>query len=191
MKPSTKRVLSIAFAATFLIAALVVYGTFISPEMATLNDVRSEVASKQNLYTTQKNAVSQVQDLVAKFQNSASLQKTVSLIIPDNPNITNALNQLSVVARNNQVQIFSLSVKPTELQSETQVLVKRVGVLSVIISATGSYEGLKGFLQSVETNVRLANVQSFELSPPQGLEAQQVSQGSYTMKLNVDIYYQE
>ena len=191
MKPSTKRILSIAFSAAFLIAALVVYGTFISPGMATLNDVRSEVASKQNFYTTQKNAVSQVQDLIAKFQNSASLQKTVSLIIPDNPNITDALNQLNVVARNNQVQIFSLSVKPTELQSETQVLVKRVGVLSVIISATGSYEGLKGFLQSVETNVRLANVQSFELSPPQGLEAQQVSQGSYTMKLNVDIYYQE
>lgn len=191
MKPSTKRVLSIGFALAFIIAALVVYGSFISPEMDTLSGIRSEVASKQNLYATQKNAVNQVQELIAKFQNNASLQRTVSLIIPDNPNVTDALNQTNVIAKNNQVQIFNLSVKPSELGTQSQALVKRVGVLSVSITAGGSYEGLKGFLQSLETNVRLANVQSFEFAPPQGSEIQQLGAGNYTMKLSVDIYYQQ
>lgn len=191
MKPSTKRVLSIAFAAVFFIAALVVYGSFIRPEMATLDGIRGEVASKQQMYDVQKNAVSQVQNLIAKFQNSAALQKTVSLIIPDNPNVTDALNQINAIAQNNQIQIISLSVKPSNLESGAQALVKRIGVLSVAMNVTGTYEGLKGFLQAVETNVRLANVQGFQLSPPQKLAAQQAGGDLYALKLNVDIYYQE
>lgn len=191
MKPSTKRILSIAFAGAFLVAALVVYGNFINPEMGVLDGIRGEVASKQKLYVVQQNAVNQVQSLIAKFQNSASLQKTVSLIIPDNPNITDALNQLNVIAVNNQVQIANLSVKPSNLESANQALVKRVGVLSVSIDATGSYAGLKGFLQSIETNVRLANVQGFDFAPPQGSQAQQVSRDIYSLKLDVDLYYQQ
>jgi len=188
MKSSTKRILSIAFAGVFFVVTLVVYGSFIRPEMTAIDGERSEVASKEQLFTTQKAAVGQVQSLISEFQNNAALQNTVSMVIPDNPDVTDALNQMNAIATNNQVQITSLSVKPNELAVSSQPLVKGLGVLSMDVKATGSYQGLKGFLQSLETNIRLANIDTIQFESP--ANGPQSSLPVYQTEVTVDIYYQ-
>lgn len=184
MRPSTKRILSIGVAFLLLIGALVVYQNFIRPVGETIDKKRATVDSKESLFRKQSLAVSQVQDLIGRFKNMANLEETVSLALPNIPQITQALSQLEAVARINNVALSALDVKNPIVQRSGAVLIKDLGVISVSVSVGGSYENLKAFLRSLEINVRVANVKEFAFKPttPQG--------NFYLMNLTVEFYYQ-
>lgn len=184
MRPSTKRILSIGLAFLFLIGALVVYQNLIRPVGETVNKKRATVDSKESLFQKQSQAVSQAQDLIGRFKNMANLEETVSLVLPNNPQITQALSQIEAIARVNNAVLSALDVKNPIVQRAGAVLIKDLGVVSVNLSVGGSYENLKAFIRSLETNVRVANVKEFSFRPaaPQG--------NLYLMNLSVEFYYQ-
>lgn len=185
MKTSTKRILSIGLAALFFVGTLIVYASFIRPEMDTISQKRALTLSKDNLFNNQKTAVQGVQKLIAQFQSIVALQEQVSLAMPLGPNTTQALNQIEAVATISQARLNSLSVKTEALLPSRQPLAKRLGTLNVNLGITGSYENIKVFLRGLETNVRVANVKSFVISPVGS------TQDLYTITLSVEIYYQE
>ena len=188
MKNSTKRILSIGFAAIFFIATLAVYGNFIRPEMDVIQERRSKVDAKQTLFETQQVAVSQVEQVISTFQNANKFKETVSLAIPENPNVTDALNQLQAIARSNQVNFVKFSVKQNPPLASKGLLVQSLSVLTLDLGVRGTYQGVKGFLRSVETNVRVANTKTVMFAPAK--EAGQGSEELYELNLSVDIFYQ-
>jgi Tfp pilus assembly protein PilO len=186
MKTSTKRILSIGLAALFFLGILVVYASFIKPELAKIEEKRAVVLSKENLFESESNAVGQVQDLIGRFQSIASLQETVSLALPTEENVTGILNQVQSIANLSDVALTSFSVRPLAYEATKQSLVKRLGSLEVVISVTGTYAELKQFLKSLETNVRVSNVVSFRFFP-----AGNPINDSYNLNLTVETFYQE
>lgn len=186
MKTSTKRILSIGLAGLLLVGTLVVYVSFIKPEMDTISQERSLAVSKANLFSDQKAAVQGVQKLIAQFQSITSIQQDVNLEMPIGPNTTQALNQIQSITRLNQVNLNSLSMKPESFMPSRQPLAKRLGTLTLNMGVTGSYENIKGFLRALETNVRVANVKTFVISP-----ISSANQTNYSLTLTVEIYYQE
>lgn len=188
MKSSTKRILSIGFSAVFFIAALAVYGNFIRPEMDVIQEKRSRVNAKQNLFETQQIAVSQVEQVISTFQNANKFKETVSLAIPENPNVTNALGQLQAIARSNQVEFAKFSVKQNPPLASPGLLIQSLNVLSLDIGVKGTYQGVKGFLRGLETNVRIANTKTVSFAPAKDLR--QGSEEFYELNLSVDIFYQ-
>ena len=188
MKNSTKRILSIGFAAIFFVATLAVYGNFIRPEMNTIQEKRSKVDAKKTLFETQQVAVGQVEQIISTFQNANKFKETVSLAIPESPNVTDALNQLQAIARSNQVDFVKFSVKQNPPLASKGLLIRSLNVLTLDLGVRGTYQGVKGFLRSLETNVRVANTKTVGLT--QAKEAGQGSEGLYELNLSVDIFYQ-
>jgi len=188
MKGSTKRILSIGFSAIFFIATLAVYGNFISPEMATIQEKRSKVNAKQMLFETQQIAVSQVEQVISTFQNASKFKETVSLAIPESPNVTNALGQLQAIARSNQVEFMKFSIKQNPPLASSGLLVQSLNALSLDIGVRGTYQAVKGFLRALETNVRIANTKTVSFGLPK--ESGQGSEQFYDLNLSVDIFYQ-
>lgn len=189
MKTSTKRILSIGLAGFFFLGILLVYGSFIRPEMTEVNKKRALAISKETLFNNQRAAVEQVQDLISQFQSIAKLQETVSLALPLEENVTQALNQLQSIARLSRVTVRSFSIRPLAFEKSKQPLVKRLGALELDVSIEGSYEGIKSFLRSLETNVRVANAKTFHLVPLAGGELG--PSDGYNITLTVEIFYQE
>lgn len=190
MRASTKRILSIALSGIFFIGTLVIYTNFIKPEMKNIDERRSIVVSKENLFSNQFAAVQQVQKLIGEFQDIAGLQDSVSLAIPFRENTTQILNQVRVIAANNQTAIDSFSIKPLAFSPSRQPLAKRLGTLDVNLSLKGTYESLKGFLKFLETNARIANIAKVHLAPF-GSSISGTVQDIYSMSLGVEMYYQE
>ncbi|KKU91675.1 MAG: hypothetical protein UY23_C0001G0281 [Candidatus Jorgensenbacteria bacterium GW2011_GWA1_48_11] len=186
MKTSTKRILSIGLAGLLLVGTLVVYVSFIKPEIDVIAQERSLAVSKANLFSDQKAAVQGVQKLIAQFQSITSIQQDVNLEMPIGANTTQALNQIQSVTRLNQVNLNSLSIKAESFLPSRQPLAKRLGTLTVNMAVTGAYDNIKGFLRALETNVRVANTKTFTISPVSGL-----NQNNYSLTLSVEIYYQE
>lgn len=184
MRPSTKRILSIGAAFFLLIGALVIYQNLIQPIGKVINEKRAEVDSKENLFRKQSKAVHQVQDLINRFKNMANLEEVVSLALPNRSEITQALSQLEAVARVSNVVLSALEVKNPIVQRSRAILIKDLGVITVVVNVGGSYENLKAFLRALETNVRVANIQEITFKPaaPQG--------NFYLMNLTVEFYYQ-
>ncbi len=197
MKPSTKRALSILFSVFFLIATIVVYSSLIEPEMGNSSELQSEVASKTNAYQNQKAAVSQVSKLISQFQNAAQLQQTLSLAMPIGPSVTDALNQWYTISQNSQASVQSLNIKLGKtLTSSNQPLAKGMGTITVDLGIVGTYDAVKQFLTSVESNARLINVTSFDFKPlvsgGQGSTTQSPSSNQlYSLQMTVNTFYQE
>ncbi len=192
MKASSKRILSILFSALFLLGTLIVYGNLIQPEIDTASGLQSTVASKTNLLNSQKNAVAQVSTLISQFQNTAALQKTVTLAMPIGSDTTDILNQWQAIAQASGVTLQALNVQPVApsgAPAATSTLVRKLGNISISFSAIGPYPALKQFLEELETNVRVTNVETFNLT-----SASTGGQGGttqiYTLQANVSSFYQ-
>ncbi|MBI4034267.1 MAG: type 4a pilus biogenesis protein PilO [Candidatus Brennerbacteria bacterium] len=186
MKTSTKRILSIGLAVFLFIGILVVYSSFIRPEVSALTEKRALVVSKENLFQNQENAVAQVRELIGQFESLATLQGTVSLALPPEENVTGILNQIQSIANLSNVSLGSFSIKPLAFEATKQPLVRRLGTLELSLIARGSYTNLKQFLNSLETNVRIVNVESFRVVP-----AGDPAADDYNFNLTVVTFYQE
>ncbi len=166
---------------------LVIYAGFIRPELADINEKRALVVSKENLFESESGAVGEVQNLISKFQSVAALQETVSLALPQEENVTGILNQIQSIANLSNAKLTSFSAKPFAFEATKQALVRRLGSLEIAVSVEGSYESLKQFLKSLETNVRISNVRSFQFLPVGGVP----TADSYKLNLSVETFYQE
>jgi len=176
-------------------ATLVVYGTLIQPEFQSASKLQGLVASKSQLYDNQKSAVTQVTNLITQFQSStAKLQQTVGLAIPIGPNVTQALNQWQAIAVANQVNLLSLTIQPgqpSNPKGSTQALVKKLYNIPTEVNVSGSYNSLKQFLNSTETNARIMNVTDFDFKAVTDNKPGIGSNVNYSMQLDVVAFYQE
>jgi Tfp pilus assembly protein PilO len=195
MKASTKRILSIAFSGLFLVGALVVYGNFIKPTMETIGIRRGEIVSKEVLFSSKTQAVTEVKSIIDQLQNSGSFSDKVSLAIPRGASVTDALHQVYAIAKSNQVDLtdFSTEMQPFVSASSDQLIVKRLGSLAVTIGVRGEYQNLKAFLEGLETNIRVANVGDATIAPLQSpaLQGGAPISNIYTLVVNVEMYFQE
>lgn len=185
MRTSTKRILSVGIAGILFLGALFVYGSLIRPEFERIQKSRSLVASKAESFANLNAAVSQVEDLIRKFQSIARLEEVVSLALPKKENVTQVLNQINAAARMSGVSLGSFSARLSGFLPAQQPFVKRRGILEVEVGVRGLYEGVKGFLKALETNVRIANVKNFSIKPFSPVEE------IYTLDISMEMFYQE
>ncbi len=186
MKASTKRILSIFFAALLFIGAIFVYTNLIKPEFERISEKRGEVIAKSDVFESQKAAVDQVKNVISQSQGMESIRETVSLAVPEDPDTTGILRQLSALASANQVSFNSFSVETPAPPRTKNFLVKQLASVKLQTSVFGSYEGLKGFLRGIETNVRVASIESAEIKP--------LAAGGgelYSLNLKVEFFYQK
>lgn len=186
MKPSTKRVLSIAFAALFFMGTIFVYTRLIIPEFASINERRGAVMAKEDLFTSQKSAVDQVKNVITQSQGMEEIRETVSMAVPEDPATTELIHQLNAIATANQATFTTFSIDTPAPPKGKDFLVKQLSTVKVQMALAGSYESLKGFLAGLETNVRAASIESAELRPLPG------SGGDIqSLNLKVEFFYQK
>lgn len=168
------------------------YANLIRPTTEEIAAKRSIVFSKNQTFQDQRNAVTRVQDLISRSEGVSRLQGSISSMLPTDPNVTQVLNQLDAIVRSSRTELTSLSIASAPFESSGQALVRRLGVLKLTFSVAGSYESIKSFLQSIETNIRLFNVESVQVSPVRAeFGGQDQFTGGFTAQITAEAYYQE
>jgi len=186
MRASTKRILSIGLAAVVLAAAFIVYSALVRPAAAEVEKLRAQLFTKQTMFNNEKQVVTQLQSFIDQINNLGELQRTLSLAIPNGKETFGALHQYQTIAQSSNLEIVSVKIGEKGLKPAIAPLAKRLGTLQFSLTLRGSYQSIKTFLQTLETNIRVSNVESFSLRP--------VNVGSnddlYELNLAVDSYYQ-
>ena len=189
MKPSTKRVISILVALLFFVAALIFYSTFIKKEFAAIQKLRGEVAAKNQLLAEQQNAASQIKSLLQQYEGVSQLQKTISLVLPQDEDFPNIFSQFNAIAINSGVAIQMINIEVAPIQPPANSLVYGYGVLKFNIKVSGSYEAFKSFIQALETNIRVMDIKEIKLESV-GSPGQKSPSNIFTYNLVVEAYYQ-
>lgn len=190
MKASSKRILSILASGFFFIMAVVIYALFIRPEYDNVQRLRSEVASRAQAVEQQKDVVKQIQRLLQEYQGVARLQETLSLALPQESGVAEALNQLNGAAQIGGLAIQSAGVQSLAIRPSSAPIksAKGIGTLRFNAKISGDYDQIKRFLQMLETNIRLMDVKSLKIES--GVDPTQKSVQKYLYNITVDVYYQ-
>ncbi|MBI3046365.1 MAG: type 4a pilus biogenesis protein PilO [Candidatus Harrisonbacteria bacterium] len=187
MKPSTKRALSLILSAGFLIAALVIYGTFIRPEYRLILGWRGELASKSNLLEKQQAVMTNMQNLIAQYRSTERLGDSLSLALPVKENVSSVMSQLNAVSQFSGLALQSVGISYLPIKSAPgkSSLNQGLGAFRLDLRLFGNYSGLKKFLSALETNIQIMDVKALKLEP-----ASKTESDIFTYLLTVDTYYQ-
>src|SRR3989338_11333432 len=187
MQASTKRAFSLLLSALLLVAALFVYSSLIRPEYQAVLQLRGELISKTNLLSKQQVVMSQVQNLIAQYRGVEKLGESLALALPQEEALSSVMLQLNALAQFSGLSIQSVGINylPVKSVGQKSSLIRGLGTLRLDLRLFGDYAGLKKFLPSLETNIRLMDVQSLKLEAGSKTE-----QDLYSYLLTVDTYYQ-
>jgi hypothetical protein len=127
-----------------------------------------------------------VQNLLNEYQNSAQLQNAISVLLPDEQNLSQALNQISGLASMSGISLQKTSVSQLAIRpSLGSSIVKNIGTLRFEIEASGAYDGFISLLERLETNMGIFDVESAKVSLPSS-----GSSSAFRYAIVIDSYYQ-
>lgn len=187
MRASTQRISSMFLALLFIVGAVMTYSLLIKPTYALISEKRAELASKEQLRTAQESYTAEIRELLNKTQESSELQRTLSLALPLDPNVPRGVHHLFGLAAMNQLAGPSLSSRVVPTRASPSATLRGIGVLQYSLDLYGSYEGLKGFLQGVESNVRVMHVKSLKMTR---VDPTNPLQNNFKYSMIIDAYYQ-
>ena len=172
MNQSSKRLFSVLLAFLFLMAAIVVFFDLVQPEYDVAKNLQAQQIGEQNYLTSQTATVKQVQTVMNAYRNDSQNSANVDLAMPSGEDVAGALAQIQGIAENTGITVTSISATPPQVKvaqtpaaaaaTSTQ-LMKPLGSFTFTLAASGSYEQFKSFLQDLETNIRIFDVQAVTL----------------------------
>lgn len=184
MKGSTKRALSILIATLLFLATLGIYVSLIKPAYQDIDQARGQLFTKSSQLSDYKNTISQMKTLLAQYDNLSQAQQSVSLMLPNQPSIPEALFQINGIAGVSGLSLQSLSVKELAITPSASILVKGMTTLRFSTKLTGTYESLKTFLQNLNANIRIFNINTIKV------EKLGVTPNLFNFNIDINAYYQ-
>lgn len=197
MKQSAKRLISMIISLVMIIVAFVIFFNFTQPIYDEIQTSKSTLGATQKFVDSKKEAIKQVQNLLKTFSEDAGLQTAqaaVQIALPDSPDLSYALAQISGLTNVNSLSVQSISIvdaPPSRAQvsgglSKNQnIFDKPYNQLTFSVSLIGPYEGFKNFLEKIGNNARIFDVAEIGVNSQTKLPP---SIYSYTLKLVT--YYQ-
>ncbi|MCX7589559.1 MAG: hypothetical protein N2Z85_01300 [Patescibacteria group bacterium] len=195
MNQSSKRILSAGLSLLFLFLALLIFIYFVKPAYNETQSLRLEALKKTDFINNQKALIDQFQKINQDYLNQIQSQEIFSLMLPPSPSVAEALIQISGLLKNNNLKFLSANVgRPLILsanQTSSDSSIKPIGTFDVNIKISGDYINFKNFLEQLETNIRLSNIKTINLSQisvsDQNMKNQQKS---LIYDLSIGFYYQ-
>jgi len=190
MKVSTKRVFSILIAIFMFIASLFIYSSLIKSIYAEIKNKRTEIVSRLELINKYETSIKQIQKILSEYQNISQFAETISSILPPEQNVSQSVNQISGLAKINNLIINFLSVQQLAITPSSKPdLIRGRGVLRLNFALTGSYENFRKFVQTMETNISLMDLVSLKIEPKTETGLKSVKD-NFSYAMAVDTYYQ-
>ena len=171
-----------------IFGALVLLINFVRPAYDEAQLLKGEFEAKKIALENQRRVLSQVNELKAKYQGDTELEQVIGLSLPAEKEESELVHMVHRLAELNNIAVQSVAVNAgaiTATKEGKEVSIRPVGTIQLSLRFSGTYEGLKSFLQNLETNVRIMDVQTIGINPPAG-----TAQNSYLFDAAVVTYYQ-
>lgn len=184
MRPASKRLITILISLALLIGAVILFSSLIVPEYGEIQQLRGEKKSLDAVVEEEERLVDIATQLLAQYQSAAELRNSLSLVLPQDEALPGTINQIQGIAKSAGVTVAGINVEPLPLDyARASSIVEPAGGFRATVRVIGSYEALKSYLQLLETNIRIIDVDSITISGGGG-------KGPLTTSLIIKTYYQ-
>ena len=183
MKASTKRMLSILLAILFLIGAVFIYSYLIKPAYGEVLNLRTKKLTLSQTFNNYDSLNKKFKDLFAGYQNLGDLNKQLSMILPSKFDAAYVSGQISGLAEQNGLILQALNIKQLAIKPAKMKFAKGLGILKVDAKLSGSYENFKTFLNGIETNIMISDINNFKIENQAGAQ-------NLIFTVSINAYYQ-
>ncbi len=173
-----------------LILAIIGLGFFlVKPGISQIKDLRLEANSKKEELTNIQEFLAKFEVLKKQYEGGEAKLKKAEQVLPQKPDIPGILVQLETLASENGLLLEDINYSlPVIGQAGTAKEAFRK--VAIDLEIAGSYKSFKGFLVSVQNNLRIMDISDINLSA-QIKETEGGTIISYTYNLTMNVYYQE
>ncbi len=186
MKDSSLRFYISVGSLSLFVGSLIIYSTMVSPALNDIQQLRGQRAAQQEAYDKYKNTIEETNRAIAKYQSIAEIGKALSEVVPLKEETPSLMNQLYGLAKLTNIIVgsFEIQYMPLEANTGAKVL-KPTAIVRVMVKCSGKYEDIKSYLRAIESNARLIDVYSFDVS-----EGAKKGNDELQYTIIVDAYYQ-
>ena len=175
---------TILISGLLFLAALFVYANFIKPTYSDIKALQAEEQEKQSQKDQYQSISDHTQSLISTYQNYADLQKNIALSFPTDPSTPSILNQINGIAVQSGITVKSINGRELAINPSDSSFIGGKGTVRMNLTVSGSYEGFRAFLDKLESNVRIFDVNSISLDKSGN------NSDNFDFNLEVDAYYQ-
>ena len=153
------------------LGTITIFAVFaIKPTILTILDLNNEIKGKENTIQKLDQKINDLKTASSLLQKESSSLIFIKQSVPSGPNVELIISQIEKLAQSNSVNLTSLSASDVFLKgssaskkkiSDLAPLSGGVSELPISFSATGTYQGLYQFLQSIENLRRPIKVDAF------------------------------
>ena len=169
------------------------------PKVQSVLNLRKEVKNEKELLKEKQEFITRIENLESSYLANESVLKKLDYIMADGPDIPNLIVQLEALAIVGGMSPSNLNFSVTEekIGSEKAKEVRGGGevkpeqaykgynLVTIDIKMSGDYLGFKNFLQAVEENMRLMDIESITFAPKEIGGA-----GGFEFNVILQAYYQ-
>jgi len=184
-----------------LVLSVVLILVFVKPLWGSVRVLRTEMAKQEQRVESVEELLVKAQELEQKYQDMGGDVDKISLALPKEKDLPYLITQFETLASNNGLLLESVnfqgvekeeSVKKRERKSSEQKgIAGDFSHTPIKLTLSGSYEGLKGYLESLESNVRLMDVGAISFDKEEkGEESSLIGFDIFDFSLDIVVYYQ-
>ena len=154
-----------------LIVDLILIFLFVIPKYQETREMQINFEKKQIDYNNQSKYHAELLDILKNIEERKEVIEKIDIALPSNFSISSIVNFLQEKAKENQLSIKSMVFSKISSQTDEQLLkensLKKVKSVNITINLSGSYQGLKNLLASLDKSARLFEVDSISFSSPE------------------------
>ncbi|MBI5306648.1 hypothetical protein HZB04_03645 [Candidatus Wolfebacteria bacterium] len=181
MNSSNKRTLSILLALALFASAIFIYSSLIKPLYPEIFSLRSKALNLDQNLNSYTSLNKDFQSLLEEFQNLGDLENQLAMVLPRKLNPDYVVNQIAGLAKTNNLEIQSLSLKELAIKPSAGIA-KGIGTVQIGARFSGTYEIFKSFIKNLEENIMIADIVEFEIN--------QGTDNKLTYNMSINAYYQ-
>ena len=165
MKDPLKRLIASLGSLVLIIASLYVVVSLISPTFKEIQKLREKKYATTIVIADYEAAIKARDNIISRHKDLVALQEAFSRVLPPEKDISSLLHQLHGLAVLNNVTIDSINFQKPPIQiAKADSLIKPYGTIQATIRCVSNYENMKRYLDSLETNLRLINIKTINIT---------------------------
>lgn len=157
------------FAILLIIASILGFVLFVSPQYQDITKLRTEEAQLKNVLANSRTLQEKRDQLLNRY-NGFSAQEVARLekMVPNNADNVKLILELQTLASRYGLELQTAALSDEEEQnqrSQVQVVNRDYGTIGLDLVIRGSYEGFVSFLEDIEKSLRIIDVHSLSFRP--------------------------
>lgn len=123
--------------------------------------LEAEAGARDAMLQDRTKTVADILALAQTYDNRATDVNRVSAIVPSTPTVPDLISALESIAYRSSMYLSNISLK----EAKQPASANDVTAMTISVTVDGAYGSLETFLQDLEKNIRLIDVQSITVSP--------------------------